>query len=162
MEQLLPAFHGNSARALAYAAAKGSTTAEEMRKDLNLPRSTVYKLLSQLVDAGLVTKEKAQGAERLRVPDFVFFIKNTALVGECKITSRNVLAFDSAHTPAGKMFISRHGWRKFAKFVELYDEFERGKVTSQLTARELGVTRYEIEILLSDIRAMAPFLTHRD
>ncbi len=119
MEQLLPAFHGQSAQILAYVAAMGSATPEEMRKDLGMPRSTIYKLLSQLVRTGLAVRGKAGKVDEVRVPDFVFFIKNTALVGECKVTPRNVLAFDSAHTPAGRMFADRHGLQKFAKFVML-------------------------------------------
>jgi DNA-binding transcriptional ArsR family regulator len=156
IEQLLPAFHGQSAQILAYVAARGTATPEEIRKDLGIPRSTIYKLLSQLVTTGLVMREKAGKVESVRVPDFLLTIGNTTLVREWRITSRNVLAFDSAHTPAGRMFIERHGPEKFAKFVELYDGYERGATTSQLMARELGVTRYEIELLLSDIRSIAP------
>jgi DNA-binding transcriptional ArsR family regulator len=154
MEQLLPAFHGQSAQILAYVAARGSATPGEIGKDLGMPRSTIYKLLSQLVRTGLAVRGKAGKVDKVHVPDFTFFIKNTALVMECKITPRNVLAFDSAHTPAGRMFADRHGLQKFAKFVELYDEYERGGTTSQLMARELGVTRYEVELLLSDIKSI--------
>ena len=156
LEQLFPTFHGQSAQILAYVAARGSATPEEIRRDLTMPRSTIYKLLSQLFGAGLVKREKAGKVERVRVPDFTFVIRNTAFIGECKVTPRNILAFDSAHTPAGRMFAQRHGPEKFAKFVELYDDYERGAVTSQLIARELGATRYEIELLLSDIRSIVP------
>jgi len=156
IEQLLPAFHGQSAQILAYVAARGTATPEEIWKDLHMPRSTAYKLLSQLVRTGLAVREKAGKVEAVRVPDFYLTVGNTALAGELKITSRNVLAFDSAHTPAGRMFIERRGPEAFAKFVELYDGYERGATTSQLMARELGVTRYEVELLLSDVRSIAP------
>jgi len=156
IEQLLPAFHGQSAQILAYVAARGTATPEEIRKDLRMPKSTIYKLLSQLVRTGLVVKEKVGRVESIRVPDFYLTIGNTALTGEWKITSRNILAFDSAHTPAGRMFIERNGTQKFAEFVELYDGYGKGTTTSQLMARELGVTRYEIELLLSDIESIAP------
>ena len=156
IERLLPSFHGQSAQILAYVAARGSATPDEIKRDLGMPRSTIYKLLSQLVRTGLAVREKAGKAEEVRVPDFSFVIKNTAFIMECKVTPRNILAFDSAHTPAGKMFAERHGPDKFAKFVELYDGYERGTITSQLMARELGVTRYEIELLLSDIKSIAP------
>jgi hypothetical protein len=82
-------------------------------------------------------------------------MENTALIGECKVTPRNILAFDSAHTPAGRMFIERYGPEKFAKFVELYDDYQREKATSQMMACELGVIRFEIELLLSDIESLA-------
>lgn len=62
--------------------------------------------------------------EEISVPDFSLTIRNTVIVGECKVTSKNVLAFDSAHTPAGQMFIGHHGPEKFAKFVELYDYYK--------------------------------------
>jgi DNA-binding transcriptional ArsR family regulator len=156
LEQLLPSFHGASARILSYVAAKEVATPEEISKSLKIPRSTVYKLLSEFSDSGLIVREKAGRVDKVSVPDFVFFIKNTAYFGELKITPRNVLAFDAAHTPAGKMFVEKYGQEKFAKFVELYDEYERGKTTSQLMARELGVIRYEIELLLSDINSMMP------
>jgi DNA-binding transcriptional ArsR family regulator len=156
IEQLLPSFHGQSAQILAYIAAKGAATAEEIRRDLRMPRSTTYKLLLQLERTGLAVKERTGKTEAIRVPDFYLIIGNTALVMECKVTPRNVLAFDSAHTPAGRMFIERHGAERFAKFVELYDSYGRGATTSQLMARELGVTRYEIELLLSDIKSIAP------
>jgi hypothetical protein len=156
IEQLVPAFHGQSALILAYVGAKGTATPEEIRRGLGMPRSTVYKLLSQLVRTGLAKKSVAGKTEVFAIPDFDLTIRNTALVGELKITPRNVLAFDSAHTPTGRMFIERHGPEKFAKFVELYDGYERGATTSQLVARELGVTRYEVELLLSDIRSIAP------
>ena len=112
--------------------------------------------MSQLIRNGLAAREKAGKAEEVRVPDFSFIIKNTAFIVECKVTPRNILAFDSAHTAAGKMFIERHGPEKFAKFVELYDAYERGATTSQLMARTLGVIRYEVELLLSEIRSMTP------
>lgn len=156
LEQLLPRFHGNSARILAYVAAKGFATPDEITKDLEIPRSTVYKLLSEFFNTGLAVKEKTGRVDRVSVPDFVFFIKNTAFVGELKITPRNVLAFDAAHIPSGKMFVEKHGQEKFARFVELYDEYERGTTTSQLMARDLGVIRYEVELLLSDIKSMVP------
>ena len=156
MERLFPTFHGQSAQILAYAAARGSTTPEEISKDLDMPKSTTYKLLSQLEKMGLVTWMKSNKSESISVPDFVLIIKNTALIGECKVTPGNILAFDSAHTPTGRMFIERHGPEKFAKFVELYDGYGRGATTAQLMAKELGVTRYEIELLLSDIKSIAP------
>ncbi len=156
IEQLLPTFHGQNAQILAYVAARGTATPEEIRKDLNMPRSTLYKLLSELVRTGLAVREKVGRAEEVGVPDFVFSIKNTAFIVECKVTPRNILAFDSAHTPAGKMFVERHGPEKFARFVELYDDYERGETTSQLMARELGVTRYELELLFSDIKSIIP------
>jgi len=156
MEHLLPTFHGQSAQILAYVAAKGTATSEDIRKDLGIPRSTIYKLLSQLVKTGLATREKVGNVDEVRVPDFSFVIKNTAYIAECKVTPRNILAFDSAHTAAGKMFAERHGPEKFAEFVALYDRYESGATTSQLMARELGVTRYEIELLLSDIKSIAP------
>jgi len=156
IEQLLPVFHGQSAQILAYVSAKGTATPEEIRKDLGIPRSTIYKLLSQLVTTGLAVREKAGKVEVVRVPDFYLTFGNTAFGAELKITSRNILAFDSAHTPAGRMFVEHHGSEKFAKFVELYDGYERGAITSQLMAREMGVTRYEIELFLSDISSIAP------
>lgn len=140
---------------------KGNASAEEIGEDLKIPRSTVYKLLSGLCDTGLVVKDKVGKVERVSVPDFSFYIKNTAYVGELKITPRNVLAFDAAHTPPGKMFIEIHGQEKFSRFVELYDEYERGKLTSQLIARELGVIRYEIELLLTDIKSMMPLTVQK-
>jgi DNA-binding transcriptional ArsR family regulator len=155
IEQLFPTFHGQSAQILAYVAAKGTVSPEEIRKDLDMPRSTIYKLLSQLAETGLVIKKKVGKGEEVSVPDFSLIIKNTALVGECKVTPRNILAFDSAHTPAGRMFIERYGPEKFAKFVELYDDYQREKTTSQLMARQLGVIRFEIELLLSDIESIA-------
>jgi hypothetical protein len=156
MEQLLPTFHGQSAQILAYVAAKGAVTPEEIRKDLDIPRSTVYKILSQCIETGLAIRKKVGNVDKVSVPDFLVIIKNTSYIGELKITPRNVLAFDAAHTPAGKMFAERHGQEKFAKFVELYDNYERGTTTSQLMARELDVTRYEIELLLSDIKLITP------
>ncbi|MBI4258510.1 MAG: MarR family transcriptional regulator [Thaumarchaeota archaeon] len=156
MERLLPAFHGQSARILAYLAARGSTTPEDITKELGIPRSTVYKLLTQLVATGLAHKRKVGKTEKVSVPDFVFYIKNTAYIGEMKVTPRNVIAFDAAHTPAGKMFIGKHGQDAFAKFVELYDNYERGNLTAQLMARDLGVTRYEVELLLTDVRSIDP------
>ncbi len=156
LEKLFPAFHGQSARMLAYVAAKGKATPEEMQKDLDIPRSTVYKLLSEFLEVGLVTKEKVGRSELVRVPDFVFSIKDTALIGEFKLTPRNILAFDAAHSPAGRMFIGRHGLQKFAKFVGLYDAYKRDATTAQLMARELGVTRYEIELLLGDVSSLIP------
>jgi Sugar-specific transcriptional regulator TrmB len=156
MEQLLPSFHGQSAQILAYIAAKGTATPEEVRRDLGLPRSTTYKMLLQLQRTGLAVKEKAGNGEGIRVPDFYLIIGNTALVAECKVTPRNILAFDSAHTSAGRRFIERHGAEKFAKFVELYDDYAKDATTSRLMARELGVRRFEIELLLSDIKSIAP------
>jgi len=156
LEQLLPTFHGQSAQILAYVAAKGTATPEEIRKDLSIPRSTIYKLLTQLVRTGLAVREKVGKTEKVRIPDFSFVIKNTAFIGEFKVTPKNILAFDSAHTPAGKMFVGRHGLEKFARFVELYDAYERGMITSQLMAKDLGVIRYEVELLLSDIKSMIP------
>lgn len=156
LERLFPAFHGQSAQILAYIAAKGKATPEEIRKHLGIPRSTVYKLLTEFFQAGLVTKEKAGRVELMRVPDFVFRIENTANIEECKLTPRNILAFDAAHTPAGRMFIGRHGLQAFAKFVELYDVYKRDRTTAQLIAKELGVTRYEVELLLSDIDSITP------
>ncbi len=156
LERLFPAFHGQSAQILAYVAAKGTATPEEMRKDLEIPRSTVYKLLSEFFQTGLATKEKVGKVELVRVPDFIFWIKNTALIVDCKLTPRNILAFDAAHTPAGRMFIGRHGLQKFAEFVELYDAYKRDATTAQLMARELGVTRYEVELLLSDTNSLIP------
>ena len=91
----------------------------------------------------------------MRVADFVFIIRNTMLMGGMKITPRNVLAFDVAHTAVGRMFIERHGTDKFARFVDLYDEYAKGKTTAQMMARELGVIRYEVELLLSDIRPVS-------
>ena len=52
-----------------------------------------------------------------------------------------------------RMFIERHRSEKFAKFLELYDDYEKEKITSQMMARELGVIRFEVELLLSEIRA---------
>jgi DNA-binding transcriptional ArsR family regulator len=156
IEQLLPSFHGQSAQILAYVAARGKATPEEIRSDLGMPRSTVYKLLSQLELAGLAKRLRTGKAESFHIPDFVFIIKNTAFIVECKVTPRNILAFDSAHTPTGRMFSERHGPEKFAKFVELYDDYQRDATTSQIMARELGVTRYEIELLLSDVKSIIP------
>ena len=156
LEELLPAFHGQNAQVLAYVAAKGSATPDDIRKDLMIPRSTVYKLLSGFFRIGLAVKKRQGRVDRVSVPDFAFLIKNTAYLGELKVTPRNILAFDSIRTPAGRMFAERHGPQKFAKFVELYDNYERGNTTSQLLARELNVTRYEIESLLSDIRTITP------
>jgi len=155
----LPAFHGQSAQILAYVAARGKATPEEIRRDLGIPRSTVYKLLSQLELTGLARRLRTGKVESVNVPDFVFIIKNTAFIVECKVTPRNILAFDSAHTPSGRMFSERHGPEKFAKFVELYDDYERDATTSQIMARELGVTRYEIELLLSDVKSIVPVVT---
>jgi DNA-binding transcriptional ArsR family regulator len=154
IEQLFPIFHGQTAQILAYVAEKGSASPEEIRKDLGMPRSTVYKLLSQLAGAGLVSKKKTEKGEEISVPDFSLTIKNTAIVGECKVTPKNVLAFDSAHTPAGRMFIEHHGPEKFVKFVELYDDYEREKITIPMMARELGVIRFEVELLLNDIESI--------
>ena len=156
LEQLLPTFHGQGAQILAYVAAKGSTTPDEIRKELGIPRSTVYKLLSEFFRTGLAFKRKEGNTEKVIVPDFAFFIRNTAFIGELKVTPRNVLAFDSAHTPAGKMFAERHGPAKFAQFVKLYDIYDRGNTTAQLMARELEVSRYEVELLLSDIKSITP------
>lgn len=156
LEQLLPAFHGQSAQVLAYVAAKGTATPEDIIKDLSIPRSTVYKLLSEFFRTGLAIKKKEGRVDKVSIPDFAFLVKNTAYFRELKVTPRNILAFDSTHTPAGRMFTERHGLEKFAKFVELYDDYERGNITSQLMARELGVTRYEVELLLSDIRSITP------
>jgi DNA-binding transcriptional ArsR family regulator len=158
IEQLFPTFHGQSAQILAYVAARGRATPEEIRKDIGMPKSTTYKLLSQLDKMGLVIRMKSNKLEVISVPDFVLTIKNTALVGECKVTPGNILAFDSAHTPTGRMFIERHGPEKFAKFVDLYDSYGRGATTAQLMAKELDVTRYEIELLLSDIESIAPIV----
>lgn len=158
LEQLLPAFHGQSAQVLAYVAGKGTATPEDIKKDLGIPRSTVYKILSEFFGSGLAIRKKEGKVEKVHVPDFSFVVKNTAFVAELKITPRNILAFDSMHTPAGRMFAERHGPEKFVQFVELYDDYERGNVTSQLMARELGVTRYEIELLLSDIRSITPMV----
>ena len=156
LERLFPAFHGQSAQILAYVAARGKATPEEIQKDLDIPRSTVYKLLTEFFQTGLVTKEKAGKVELVRVPDFVFRIENTANIVDCKLTPRNILAFDAAHTPAGRMFIGRRGLQAFARFVELYDVYKRDRTTAQLMARELGVTRYEVELLLSDIDSITP------
>jgi DNA-binding transcriptional ArsR family regulator len=156
LEELLPTLHGQSAQILAYVAAKGTATPEEIRKDLAIPKSTVYKLLSDLFRTGLAIKETEGKVEGVRVPNFEFWIKNIANIVELKVTPRNLLAFDAAHTPAGRMFSERHGPEKFANFVELYDGYESGRTTAQLMARELGVIRYEIELLLSDIKSITP------
>jgi DNA-binding transcriptional ArsR family regulator len=155
LEKLFPTFHDKSAQILAYVAAKGEARPEEIWRNLGIPRSTVYKLLSELVQVGLATRERRGKVELVKVPDFVVQIRN--MVGfEFKLTPRNILAFDAAHLPAGKMFIERYGLQRFAKFVELYDSYKKGASTAQLMARELGVTRYEIETILSDISSMNP------
>jgi DNA-binding MarR family transcriptional regulator len=153
IEQLFPMFHGQSARIIAYIAAKGSASAEDIRKGVGIPRSTVYKLVSQLVQSGLISR--ADNGEQLKVPDFSLTIKNTATVAECKVTPRNVLAFDAAHTNAGRSFIEHYGPEKFAKFVELYDEYERERITIPMMARELGVIRFEVELLFNEIESMS-------
>ena len=153
VEKLLPPFHGQNAQLIAYVAAKGTATPEQIMRDLKMPRSTTYLLLKQFAVMGLLKEEKEGRSSRVSVPDFVFHIKNTAYIGEVKITPRNVLAFDAVHTSSGRMFAEHHGWKKFYKFVDLYDDYARGNITSQLMARELEVTRFEIELLLSDIKA---------
>ena len=105
IEQLFPMFHGQSAQIIAYIAAKGSASAEEIRKDVRIPRSTVYKLILQLMDAGLVIRTKE---EKLRIPDFSITLRNTAIFSEFRVTPHNILAFDSAHTSIGRAFIERH------------------------------------------------------
>lgn len=154
--QILPTFHGQSAQILAYAAARGIVTPEEIKRDLSIPRSTVYKLLAQFVDEGLVVKEKDGNANRFSVPDFEFIIKNTAFIAEIKVTPRNVLAFDAIDTNVGKAFTEQRGPEKFARFVELYGDYARGNTTAQIIARELGVTRFEVELLLSSIKSVNP------
>ncbi|MEM0321826.1 MAG: helix-turn-helix domain-containing protein [Thermoprotei archaeon] len=156
LDKLFPLFHGQSARILAYVAVKGEATPEEIRGDLGIPRSTVYKLLSELFAVGLASKERRGKVEVVKVPDFVVFAV-TAAIGKLRVTPWNIPAFDAAHLPAGKMFIERHGLGKFARFVELYDSYIKGNTTARLMARELGVTRYEVEILLSDIGSMYPW-----
>ncbi len=156
LERLFPTFHGQSALILAYVAAKGTATPEEIRRDLEIPKSTIYKLLTEFLQAGLATKEKVGKVEHVHIADFVIRLENTAIIGELKLTPRNILAFDAAHTTAGKLLIGRHGPRKFAKFVELYDAYKRDATTAQLMAKELGITRYEVELLLSDIDSLTP------
>jgi DNA-binding MarR family transcriptional regulator len=153
IEQLFPMFHGQSAQIIAYIVAKGSASAEDIRKGVGMPRSTVYKLISQLVQAGLISR--AENGEQLKVPDFSLTIKNTATVAECKVTPRNVLAFDAAHTNAGRSFIEDHGSEKFGKFVELYDEYQSEKITKAVMARVLGVIRFEVEVLFAEIELMS-------
>ncbi len=81
---------------------------------------------------------------------------NTANIEGCKLTARNILASDGAHTPAGRMLIGRRGAQAFAKSVESYDIYRRDKTTAQLMARKLGVTRHEVELLLEDIDSITP------
>ncbi len=156
LEKLFPAFHGQNAKILAYLALRGVATMEDVSKELGIPRSTTYKLCNELVKAGLATELSTPGEKSFKVADFVILAKNLAFIGELKITAKNVLAFDAAHTPAGKMFIERHGMEKFARFVELYSAYEDGALTAQVMARDLGVIRFEVELLLSDIRALLP------
>jgi Sugar-specific transcriptional regulator TrmB len=156
LERLFPAFHGQNAKILAYLALRGVATAEQVSKELNMPRSTTYKLCNELVKEGLATEMLTTNEKGFRAADFVILVKNLAYAGELKITAKNVLAFDAAHTPAGRMFIERHGVEKFARFVELYSAYEDGTLTAQIMARDLGVIRFEVESLLSDIRALLP------
>jgi DNA-binding MarR family transcriptional regulator len=153
IEQLFPMFHGQSAQIIAYIAAKGSASAEEIRKDVRIPRSTVYKLILQLMDAGLVIRTKE---EKLRIPDFSITLRNTAIFSEFRVTPHNILAFDSAHTSIGRAFIERHGLEKFAKFVDMYEMYQSGKMSSRSVARELDVPLFEIEWLLSNIESLDP------
>ena len=155
-DQASSTFHGQSAQNPCLCRCKGYGIPRRNKEGArNAPLHDSYKLLSQLAETGLVIKKKEGKGEEVSVPDFSLTIKNTAFVGECKVTPRNILAFDSADTPAGRMFIERYGPEKFAKFVELYDDYQREKTTSQLMARESGVIRFEIELLLSDIESIA-------
>lgn len=153
IEQLFPLFHGQSAQILAYIALEGPTNAGKMSKDLPIPRSTIYKLVSQLVTAGLVEKTKDSDL-KFHVPKFSITIKNSTLASEFRLTPTNVLAFDVAHTPAGRKFIKRHGLNKFALFVELYGVYKRGKITRAPMAKKLGASRSELESLFSEIQSL--------
>jgi hypothetical protein len=102
-----------------------------------MPKSTAYKLLKYLVELGLVYREGGRPGA-YRACDFKLSLENTLKTPKLIVTPRNILAFDAAHTPAGRFFIQHHGWEKFAKFIELYDAYTNGDTTAQLIARDLG------------------------
>lgn len=111
-------------------------------------------MLNELIQVGLVSKEKGSQSNLFRIRDFVVKLENISTIDKLRLTPRNILAFDAAHSPAGKFFIQRHGMRKFARFVELYETYKQEKITAQMIARELDVTRYEIELLLGEIESL--------
>ena len=39
---------------------------------------------------------------------------------------------------------------KFAKFMQLYEEYTNGKTPAFLIAKELGAERFEVELLIGD------------
>lgn len=66
------------------------------------------------------------------------------------MTPKNIAAFNLLHKSSGKLFVERYGMEKFAKFMQLYEEYKSGMTPSFLISKELGVTRFGVELLIVD------------
>ncbi len=161
IETLLPSLHGQSAKVLDYLASHGGANPNQISEELKMARSSVYKIISDLVQARLVdvlelaktsrkTHRRGRIGSEVLGRDFKIILENLAGVPRLEITPRNVAAFDVLHKSSGRLFIERHGMAKFAKFMHLYEEYANGKTPAFLIAKELGAERFEVELLIGD------------
>ena len=68
------------------------------------------------------------------------------------ITPRNIVAYAAAKKlPSALLFIQRHGYERYAEFGGLYEDYRSGKTPSFLISKELGVTKFEVDVLIDDI-----------
>jgi hypothetical protein len=161
IETLLPSLHGQSAKVLDYLASHGEANPSQISKELGIARSSLYKIISDLWQARLVdlhepakvarnAHHRGRTGSEVLSRDFKITLENLAGVPRLEITPRNVAAFDLLHKSSGKLFVERHGMEKFAKFMQLYEEYTNGKTPAFLMAKELGAERFEVELLIGD------------
>lgn len=68
------------------------------------------------------------------------------------VTPRNIVAYAATKKlPSALSFIQRHGYEKYAGFGRLYEEYRSGKTPSFLISKELGVMKFEVDVLIEDI-----------
>jgi len=161
MERLLPQLHGNSAKILHYLAIHGKSNPNEISVALALPRSSVYKTVKDLMKTRLVsTHRNVKMGERGRVgseiltTNFRIVLEKLPGIPRLEITPKNVAAYDLLGKTSGKLFVERHGMGKFAKFMELYEDYTNGKIPAFLIAKEIGAERFEVELLIGDTEGL--------
>ena len=132
----------------------------------------MYKIINDLLQARLVYLPEATKVTRdahhrgrtgseVRIRDFKITLENLAGVTKLEITPKNVAAFDLLQKTSGKLFVERHGMEKFDKFMQLYEEYTNGKTPAFLIAKELGVERFEVELLIGDAEKFTKPLRHK-
>ena len=116
-------------------------TADEIKRDTEMPHSTVYSYLRKLEEFGVVEREASDGgSDEITARRIDATVDDGEGQGQVRITTELLKAVSkTAENDDIELFVERHGVAKLAAALEMTRRVLEGELTERTAADRLGV-----------------------